>query len=243
MQIEQLWRYPVKSMQGESLPSVSVDEWGFIGDRQWAVIDIETGLALTARREPRLLFAEANLSEDDAVYISLPTGVVISSLASVAADAALSEWLGYSVALQRAGDAPATYEIAANFEDEEKSEWLQWQGPAGTFHDSTKTRVSFASSESMREWDHRRFRINVIVSGSLSYSMTEGALTAGGASFSIHKPIDRCVITTRAQPGGIERDLSVLKTIIAEMNNELGLGTMVESGGTLTVGDPVSLTP
>jgi MOSC N-terminal beta barrel domain len=26
MQIEQLWRYPVKSMQGESLPSVSTTE-------------------------------------------------------------------------------------------------------------------------------------------------------------------------------------------------------------------------
>jgi uncharacterized protein len=243
MRIEQLWRYPVKSMQGESLPSVTVDEWGLIGDRQWAVIDLETGLALTARREPRLLFAEAYLSEDDAVYISLPTGVVISSVAAIAADAALSEWLGYSVALQRAGDAPATYEIAANFEDEEKSEWLQWQGPAGTFHDSTKTRVSFASSESMREWDHRRFRINVIVSGSLSYSLTEGTLAAGDASFAIRKPIDRCVITTRAQPGGVERDLSVLKTIIAEMNNELGLATMVESSGTLSVGDEVSLTP
>jgi uncharacterized protein len=242
MRIEQLWRYPVKSMQGESLPSVAVDEWGLIGDRQWAVIDLETGLALTARREPRLLFAEANLSEDDAVYISLPTSVIISSLASEAADAALSEWLGYSVALQRAGDAPATYEIAANFEDEEKSEWLQWQGPAGTFHDSTKARVSFTSSESMREWNPRRFRINVTVSGSLPHSMTDGTLTAGTASFAIRKPIDRCVITTRAQPGGIERDLSVLRTIIADMNNELGLATMVESNGTLTVGDAVSLT-
>ncbi len=85
--------------------------------------------------------------------------------------------------------------------------------------------------------------MNVIVSGSLSYSMTEGTLTTGTASFAIRKPIDRCVITTRAQPGGIDRDLSVLKTIIADMNNELGLATMVESNGTLTVGDAVSLIP
>jgi hypothetical protein len=33
-----------------------------------------------------------------------------------------------------------------------------------------------------------------------------------------------------------------LRTIIADMNNELGLATMVESNGTLTVGDAVSLT-
>jgi hypothetical protein len=47
----------------------------------------------------------------------------------------------------------------------------------------------------------------------------------------------------RAQPGGIERDLSVVKTVITDMNNELGLGTMVASNGTLTLGDTVSLTP
>ena len=35
----------------------------------------------------------------------------------------------------------------------------------------------------------------------------------GDAAFDVVKQIDRCVITTRPQPGGIERDLDVLRTI------------------------------
>ena len=41
------------------------------------------------------------------------------------------------------------------------------------------------------------------------------------------KPIDRCVMTTRPQPGGIERDLDVLRTINAERQTWLGVGTLV----------------
>ena len=38
-----LWRYPVKSMQGEGLDAVPVSERGFLGDRAHALIDKESG--------------------------------------------------------------------------------------------------------------------------------------------------------------------------------------------------------
>ena len=41
------------------------------------------------------------------------------------------------------------------------------------------------------------------------------------------KLIDRCVMVTRPQPDGIERDLSVLTRINAERSGCLGLGTLV----------------
>ena len=47
----ELWRYPVKSMQGERLTETSIGVTGVIGDRGWALVDNETGLALTARRQ------------------------------------------------------------------------------------------------------------------------------------------------------------------------------------------------
>ena len=53
------------------------------------------------------------------------------------------------------------------------------------------------------------------------------------------KPIDRCVMTTRPQPGGIERDLDVLRTINAERQSWLGVGALVVEAGTLAVGDEV----
>ena len=38
-----LWRYPVKSMMGEELNSCEVTGRGFLGDRQFAVVDRATG--------------------------------------------------------------------------------------------------------------------------------------------------------------------------------------------------------
>ena len=46
MRVVSLWRYPVKSMQGEELPAATIGELGIEGDRQWALVDLETGLAL-----------------------------------------------------------------------------------------------------------------------------------------------------------------------------------------------------
>ena len=37
--VAELWRYPVKSLLGEQLPEVEVDERGVIGDRLYAVTD------------------------------------------------------------------------------------------------------------------------------------------------------------------------------------------------------------
>jgi len=45
-----LWRYPVKSLQGEQLDSVAVTGDGLEGDRRFAIYDVETGFGLTARR-------------------------------------------------------------------------------------------------------------------------------------------------------------------------------------------------
>ena len=53
-----LWRYPVKSMQGERLDQVSVSEQGFLGDRVYALIDKDSGKigsAKNPRRWPKLL--------------------------------------------------------------------------------------------------------------------------------------------------------------------------------------------
>src|SRR5580765_322453 len=98
MRVTQLWRYPVKSMQGERLEEAVIGDRGIIGDRQWAVVALETGKALTARREPRLLYAFARLRGDDGVEIDLPDGQVTST------GAGLSAWLGYDVELRRANE-------------------------------------------------------------------------------------------------------------------------------------------
>jgi hypothetical protein len=48
-------------------------------------------------------------------------------------------------------------------------------------------------------------------------------------------------MVTRPQPGGIERDLSVLKTINRELGRMLGIGATVTSGGTVRLGDELTV--
>jgi hypothetical protein len=44
-------------------------------------------------------------------------------------------------------------------------------------------------------------------------------------------------MTTRAQAGGIERDLDVLRTIARERDARLAVGALVIDQGTIRVGD------
>ena len=157
MRVVSLWRFPVKSMQGEELATATIDELGIEGDRQWALVHLGTGLALTARRVPELLFASACLVGDD-VEITLPDGTAAPD------DAALSAWLGRDIELRRAGgEVRGRFEIAADFEDEAGMPWFEWDGPDGTFHDSGKTRVSFIGTGTIGSGDRRRFRGNVLI--------------------------------------------------------------------------------
>ncbi len=164
-----------------------------------------------------------------------PDGSVASS------DEQLSAWLGYDVELRRATDKDqGTFEIAADFEHEDTSEWFSWEGPTGSFHDSGRTQVSIASEGSFQDWDERRFRINVIVDGDGEAQFVGQQVRLGEVTLDVVKPIDRCVITTRPQPGGIDRDLDVLRTINAKHGGQLGIGTLVVVGGRVAVGDELA---
>ncbi|HSL57450.1 MAG TPA: MOSC N-terminal beta barrel domain-containing protein [Acidimicrobiales bacterium] len=234
----ELWRYPVKSMQGERVDTAGVGPRGLLGDRRWAVVDLTTGLALTARREPRLLFATARLGDDrgDTVAITLPDGSTADG------DADLSAWLGHPVALRRAApDVHGTYEIATDPEDEDGSPWVTWDGPSGSFHDSGRTQVSIASTASIGAWDRRRFRANVVVDGRGEDQLIGRTIGLGTADVEVVKRIDRCVVTTRPQPDGIERDVDVLRTINAERDGCLGIGAVVRTPGRVTIGDELTL--
>ena len=60
MWVSELWRYPVKSMAGEAMHTVSIDAHGVAGDRVLHVRDARRRV-LTARSRPRLLGLHAVL--------------------------------------------------------------------------------------------------------------------------------------------------------------------------------------
>jgi len=232
MQIVQLWRYPVKSLQGERLDSVAVTADGLDGDRQFAIYDVESGLGLTARRVPDLLFASACLRADGTAEITLPDGSVARD------DRALSEWLGRPVALRSAvTEAARRYENVVDFEHETTSGWEPFDGADGAFHDNPGARVSLVSTATVGSWDPRRFRANVLLDGEGEDSLVGSRITLGEATLDVDMRIERCVMTTRAQAGGIERDLGVLRTIARERDACLAVGALVIDPGPIHVGD------
>jgi uncharacterized protein len=234
VQVVELWRFPVKSLGGEPLERAEVGELGLIGDRHWGVQDVTTGKVLTARREPELLYASARMTSRGDVEVVLPGG-------EAGNDASLTKWLGYEVRLVRA--APNThgmYETPIDFENEEAHPWFPWEGPEGVFHDSKNSRFSLVSLETIGDWDLRRFRTNVVIDAGGEDNLIGHSIRIGSVEAEVIKPIDRCVMTTRPQPG-VERDLDVLRTINRDRGGNLAVGAKVTKPGVIALGDEVAL--
>lgn len=234
MRVRELWRYPVKSMQGEQLTSADVGPLGIPGDRGWALFDVVTGYGLTARRAPDLLLAAARATADGGVEIVLPDGTVTDD------DGVLSDWLGRAVALRPAGEALPSYE-APDDNLQEAGGWHPWQGAGGAFHDEPTARLSLVSTASVGAWDRRRFRANVVLDGAGEDDLVGSRVRLGGAVLDVHVRIPRCVMVTRPQAGGIDKDTSVLRTIHRERDGLLAVGALVVGAGTVELGDALQV--
>jgi uncharacterized protein YcbX len=227
----ELWRYPVKSLGGERLTAAEVGPEGLAGDRQWALFDLETGFGLTARRVPDLFFAAARLRSDGGVEVVLPDGTVTAD------DDVLSTWLGRPVALRAAGEAEGArrYENPADVEAD--ADWHPFEGAGGAFHDNADFRVTLVSAGTLGDWDRRRFRANVVLDGAGEDDLAGSRVRLGSAVLDVDRPVTRCVMVTRPQPGGIARDTGVLRTIHRERGGNLAVGGRVRTAGRVAVGD------
>ncbi len=233
LQVLEVWRFPVKSLLGERLDAAAIGPQGVAGDRAWALFDVVTGLGLTARRVPELLFAAGRLRADGGVEVVLPDGTV------TAEDAVLSGWAGRPVALRPAAEVtgPRRYENPEDAEDEEGGRWNPFSGADGAFHDNADARVTLVSTGTLGAWDRRRFRANVVLAGGGEDDLLGSRVRLGGAELDVVRLVPRCVMTTRPQAGGIGRDTGVLKTIHRERGGALAVGALVTRSGRVAVGD------
>jgi MOSC domain-containing protein len=230
MRVAEIWRYPIKSVGGEKLDQATVTPVGIRHDRGWGLVDDTTGNVLTARREPRLLMGSARVVDHQPL-------VTTDEEQQLRTSADFSDWLRRPVTLTSADGRPGgTYEVPLDFERD--ADWISWQGPPDAWHDSDKSRVSLVSTASLGAWDFRRFRANILLDGAGEGDLVGRAVELGSAVLSVTKPIDRCVIVTRPQPG-LTRDLDVLRTIIADHESHLCVGARVRTPGTIAVGDRV----
>jgi uncharacterized protein YcbX len=233
VRVEEIWRFPVKSMQGERLEEAEVEPQGLRGDRAYALFDVETGLGLTGRRVPQLLFAAAAYRDDGAVTITLPDGTTADD------DRALSDWLGRPITLRAAAEpGERVFENPADFEHD--ADWEPFRGSTGAYHDSGQVQVSLLSMATIAAWPRRRFRANLILDGSGEDALVGSRVSLGDAELDVRRRIERCVMVTRPQPEGIdgpiEKDLDVLRAIHRERDSCLAIGATVATCGRFSVG-------
>ncbi len=248
VRIESLWRYPVKSMQGETCDELRIDWTGVLNDRGVGVLDLDNGTILSAKREGRLLQASASLTSSG-LEVTLPDGR--REVRGGALDEELSRWLGRRVALVDAvTHGTGTFEAPDDFEDD-ASPLHRWRGPAESFVDSSSLHL-LERAELTRlirerpelQWDVRRFRPNIVVDSVTSpvdWAVPGTRLRLGGVDIEVEKGCARCVMTTRAQPGDLARQLDILRHVSAVHGNDLGVLARVLSPGVVRVGDPLEV--
>ena len=242
-----VWRYPVKSLQGEQLTAARIDLTGLSGDRRWGIRDDATGRILTARREPKLLAAAATLDDDGPVVV-LPDGATLRGLGAVT-DAGLREWLGRPVTLVAAeGATGARAEFFADATDDTTAA-IEWTMPAGRFVDAMPllllTTASLRAAASLYragEWDVRRFRPNLLIDtdsdGWVEDAWCGQPIRIGDVELLPQQPCVRCTMVTRTQPG-LVGDLEIYRTIARHHHGNLGVWTTVRTSGTIKPGDHV----
>ncbi len=228
MHVAELWRYPVKSLQGEQLDEAVVEDSGLAGDRRWGIVDGETGMVLTARRVPALLLASARRT-DTGVEILLPDGEVLAG-PSVHADEVLLTWIGRRVALVHAETFGAG--VGEYFEDatDDESAAVSWTMPESRFVDALPLLV--ITTASLRQgralhpdgaWETRRFRPNIVVDvdddGWVEDAWCGSTVRVGAAVVQPAIPCQRCTMVTRPQPG-LDRDLDVFKALAASSRRD-----------------------
>ena len=251
MHVAGIWRYPVKSMQGEPLEAADVETDGLRFDRSFGIRSVTTGRILTGRRRPELLLASARMVDGEP-EISLPDGSTRRGVGP-AADGILSRWLDEPVELVAAAEGPAAAaEFFADATDDTSSA-IEWTMPAGRFVDAQPVLlVTEATLETGArlypegDWNVRRFRPNLLVAGTdqgwAEDSWLDRTVTLGDAAIIPRAPCQRCTMVTRPQPQ-LTRDLDIYRTLLRSHGGTLGVWSAIVTPGKVRLHDPVHLRP
>ena len=263
-----LWRYPVKSMQGEELDASEVTSAGLLGDRQFAVVDPATGKVAGAknpRKWPGFLQFRATYVTPPlagaalpAVRVTLPDGESVTSDEDIL-HKLLSEALGRDVVFSGtaafSGDAGG-FGGAAHAEDLmiDADDAIDFELPAGTFFDCAPVHlVTTATLDRLRllypagRFEPRRFRPNIIVAtgpevSGFAENDWVGRVVAIGDTvrLRVFMATGRCVMTTLPQ-SDLPKDSGILRTAAQHNNAAVGVYAEVVSGGVVRRGDLVTV--
>ncbi|MBE9138499.1 MOSC N-terminal beta barrel domain-containing protein [Nodosilinea sp. LEGE 07088] len=249
MELTEIWRYPVKSMLGESLEQANIGPGGIEGDRRWAVVDAESGVSLSAKRYPDLLRCRA-WTRDSEVMISLPDGgEYLVDSAEVASG--LSDLLGRRVTT-RSADATETIQHefptavtkgeGEPFLYEPKTEAFFDCAPLQLLTSATLAKLQQRLPDSIV---HRaRFRPNFLIEtseiGFIENDWVNKNLTLGALRCQVYDDTRRCIMVALAQ-GDLPRDTNVIQMILKINEGRAGVALKTMDSGTVRCGAKVEL--
>jgi uncharacterized protein YcbX len=255
--------YPIKSCGGISLQSAALGVTGLLHDRRWMLVD-EGGGFVSQRRHPRMALVSPRITPDRLV-VSAPGMPDLE----VPLEGEPEERIDVEVWGDAQRGAPvggyadrwfgrflgARCRLVRKPDDDVR--------PVDSAYARSGDQTSFAdgfpllliSEASLEDLNARlkspvsmnRFRPNLVVRGCGPYA-EDGweEVRVGGAVFRVAEPCPRCAITTVNQESG-ERGKEPLRTLAtyrkADREVWFGRNLIHTSPGTVSVGDPVEITP
>jgi uncharacterized protein YcbX len=264
MHVIQAWRHPAKSMQGETVGELIVGPLGVRGDRVWAVRDdgirgakkIGGLMALKAR-----FLTEPTAAEPaPPIEITLADGTTVRS-GDADVDAVLSKALDHEVTLcsiqppedldhYRRG-APSSDDFDAEVRgifgrlpDEPLPDFtpflhvLEFESPPGTYVDAYPLHVLTTQTLEWTGADVRRFRPNLVVDSGGDDRFPERV--GDEVVLDVNYDCPRCVMITRPF-ADLPQDRDLLRKVVREADQNVGVYANVVTGGTVRPGDEVRL--
>ena len=262
LRVDGLFRYPVKSCGGTSLPSATVGPRGIVGDRQWMVVD-DTGEFLTQREHHRMSLVRPHLTDVGLLELSAPGMPPLTVTPAIRRDRVdVSIWSDRCVAID---EGPTVAEWLSAFldvrcrlvrfpDDATRRVDPEYAGPNDQVGFADGFSFLLASCASLDDLNHRlasplpmnRFRPNIVVSGGEPFEEDRWkSIRIDGIAFAVVKPCARCVTTTVDQQTG-EASREPLRTL-ATFRNVPGRGVMFgqnlihDQSGVLHVGAEVEV--
>lgn len=227
--VQELRRYPVKSMAAESLPTINVSWHGFAGDRRWAFVrpGMDRGGFpwLTIREKPDLWRHEA--------YFADPADVETSKTMVRTPDGPELDVADPELA-RRLGEGVRVIKVYSGIFDTFPLSLLSVQSVRGLSDLVQQTLTPL------------RFRPNIVIDASAAGAFPEdrwaGAiLRMGGLRCRLDGRDKRCMMVNIDPADTTSTNPAVLRAIAKERNAHFGMyGTTVEPGA-VSLGDPVIL--
>ena len=210
MHVAELWRYPVKSLRGESLREADVTELGIEGDRLVHVLR-PSGRVMTSRTHPKLLGLQSLRAADGTPTID---GIPWDDPRALAI---VREAAGEEVDLVHYdGDGPQRFDVLPL---------------------SVATDGGVAAVGVDRRRFRANVYIDG-VEGLTERTWVGRTLALGDALVGVRQVRGRCVMTTY-DPDTLEQDISVLQKIYWELDGKTALDCFVLQPGRVSVGDEV----